>query len=327
MASFRQTAKGWRAEIYIQGHRESKVLPSKAKANAWAAKRETEIREGNKADPGIMTLADLMNRYLKVITPRKGSAKSERHRLERWIKEDWTQISLKALNSGHIASWRDDRLEAKTRWGDPVSSSTVSREMNTIKAVLSAGVEWGLLNSSPAKGVKKPKESRPRNRLLTEDEIERLCLAMGWDDKPPKRVSERVAAAFLLALETGMRAGELCSLGPDSVDLDRRVATLTKTKNGSSREVPLSSEAVRILKLCDCDLGLKPPQLDANFRKYRNICGIEDLHFHDTRHHAITQLSKKLDVLALARMVGHSDIRQLQAYYNESAEDIAKLLG
>lgn len=274
-----------------------------------------------------MSLADLMGRYLEVVTPRKGSAKSERHRLERWIKEDWTQVRLKALNSGHIASWRDDRLEAKTRWGETVSSSTVSREMNTIKAVLSAGVEWGLLRESPAKGVKKPREARPRDRLLTDDEIERLCNSMGWDDKPPKRIAQRVAAALLLALETGMRAGELCSLGPDCVDLDRRVATLAKTKNGSSRDVPLSSEAVRILRLCDCDLGLSPPQLDANFRKYRGICGIEDLHFHDTRHHAITQLSKKLDVLALARMVGHSDIRQLQTYYNESAEDIARLLG
>ena len=53
---------------------------------------------------------------------------------------------------------------------------------------------------------------------------------------------------------------------------------------------------------------------------------IEDLHFHDSRHTAITRLAGKLDVLALARMVGHKDLRMLQIYYNESAEDMAKRL-
>jgi hypothetical protein len=50
---------------------------------------------------------------------------------------------------------------------------------------------------------------------------------------------------------------------------------------------------------------------------------VEGLTFHDSRHLAITKQSKKLDILALARMVGRWDLRQLQVYYNESAEDIA----
>lgn len=66
--------------------------------------------------------------------------------------------------------------------------------------------------------------------------------------------------------------------------------------------------------------------LDALFRKVRDKAGIENLHFHDTRHEAITRLSKKLDVLALARMIGHRDIKELMTYYNESASDISKKL-
>ena len=63
--------------------------------------------------------------------------------------------------------------------------------------------------------------------------------------------------------------------------------------------------------------------LDANFRKYRERAGVEGITFHDTRHLAITRLSKRLDVLALARMTGHRDLKQLQRYYNESAEELA----
>ena len=57
----------------------------------------------------------------------------------------------------------------------------------------------------------------------------------------------------------------------------------------------------------------------------RNV-GIVDLHFHDTRHQAITDLAKKLTVLELARMVGHSDLRSLMIYYNETAESLAEKL-
>jgi len=69
--------------------------------------------------------------------------------------------------------------------------------------------------------------------------------------------------------------------------------------------------------------GLTSVSLDALFRKGRDRAQIEGLTFHDTRHAAITRLAKKLNVLDLARMVGHRDLRMLQIYYNESADDMA----
>lgn len=64
----------------------------------------------------------------------------------------------------------------------------------------------------------------------------------------------------------------------------------------------------------------------AMFRKVKAKAMVDNLHFHDSRHEAITSLSKKLDVLALARAVGHRDLRMLMVYYNQSAEELAKLL-
>jgi integrase len=62
------------------------------------------------------------------------------------------------------------------------------------------------------------------------------------------------------------------------------------------------------------------------FRRARMRAKIDDLTFHDSRHDAITRLAQKLNVLQLARMVGHRDIRSLQTYYNETAESMARLL-
>jgi len=62
------------------------------------------------------------------------------------------------------------------------------------------------------------------------------------------------------------------------------------------------------------------------FRSIKRRAKVDGFTFHDSRHLAITRLSRKLDVLALARMVGHRNLSQLQAYYNESAEDLAKRL-
>jgi len=66
--------------------------------------------------------------------------------------------------------------------------------------------------------------------------------------------------------------------------------------------------------------------LSTLFRRARIKTGIEDLHFHDTRYQAITNLSKKLTVIQLSRVVEHRDLKSLIIYYNETATELAGLL-
>jgi hypothetical protein len=74
MASFRKSASGWRAELYVKGIRDSASFTTKAQAQAWAAKRETELRE--QKGPGIVagkTLLNAFNRYeLEVSKTKRG---------------------------------------------------------------------------------------------------------------------------------------------------------------------------------------------------------------------------------------------------------------
>lgn len=140
----------------------------------------------------------------------------------------------------------------------------------------------------------------------------------------------RVGLAFLFALETAMRSGEILGLRWPDVHEEKRYVVLPRTKNGDRREVPLSARALEILAVLPRSdgpcFGLDAAQRDALFRKARDKAGLSGFTFHDTRATAIWRLSKKLDVLQLARMIGHRDINSLRHYYAESAEEIARLL-
>lgn len=137
----------------------------------------------------------------------------------------------------------------------------------------------------------------------------------------------RAFHCFRFALETAMRAGEIARLRHE--DITGRVARLHHTKNGHPRDVPLSQAALALIEALqplDPVFGLEPRQIDVLFRKIRDKAGVVGLTFHDSRAYAITHLSKKLDVLELARMVGHKNIAQLMTYYRATADDLASRL-
>ncbi|MDK6075570.1 tyrosine-type recombinase/integrase [Massilia varians] len=337
MASYAKRANGWRVQVAIQGVRESKVFSTKAEAVAWATRRETEIRAGKAA--GVQTgrtVGDAFDRYEKEVSATKRGHRFELLRLAAigsWKINGapFRDMKLVDATSEVVGKWRDHRLNT-----DKVSGSTVNRELNLLSNVFTvAAREWKWISASPTTDVRRPKESEARDRLYTEDEIERICLALGFDlddEQPITTVSQRVAVAFLFAIETAMRAGEICALVPRFVA--GRVVTLPEeiTKNGTKRKVPLSKRAVELLELLPAPaegatiFGITTKSLDTLFRKAKTRAGIEGATFHDSRHLAITRLAKKLHVLDLARMVGHRDLKQLQVYYNETAEEMAKLL-
>jgi integrase len=143
------------------------------------------------------------------------------------------------------------------------------------------------------------------------------------------RQQQRVAVAFLFAIETAMRAGEICGLMQKNINLSDRTAKILQTKNGHPRTVPLSSEAIRLIKRLEPWPGDRPifivssGVLSTMFKKAVKLTGIENLTFHDTRHEATTRLAEIFDVLELARVTGHRDIKQLMTYYNKPASALA----
>ena len=191
------------------------------------------------------------------------------------------------------------------------------------------------MHHNPLENFKRPRNSPARERRISEREIQLMCLALGYQiGNQPTEKREFVGAAFLFAIETAMRAGEICTLTQSDINLKKSTAKLTKTKNGDDRSVPLSKKAKAILndlpKPPDNEtplFQLKTGSLSTIFRRHRSEnTPIEGLTFHDTRHEAITRLARKIHVLDLARMTGHRELNQLLTYYNPTTSDIASLL-
>lgn len=325
MATFRKKGNGWEAAVCRKGIRQSKTFNTKSEATFWAASIEQEILSGKRGDIPNKTFGELLQRYADKVSPTKRGSEWEIHRINAFLRDPISTVMLCDLSANHFSDWRDRRLLS-------VSAGSVLREINILSHALNTAIrDWGWLKVNPLSGIRRPPEPLPRDRLISDIEIEKLLLSLGYDyDTRPVSISARVGAVMLFAIETAMRAGEIAGLTWDKVDIDKRTAKLIETKNGLKRDVPLSTEAIRIINQMGREteniFGLTTRQIDVNFRRAKSRAMVDDLHFHDTRHLAITRLSKKLDVLSLARIVGHKDLRQLQVYFNMSAEDMAKNL-
>lgn len=324
MATFRKRGDKWRVEVSRAGVRRSATFDTKRQAQLWASEAEAELLSGRSigATRGDKTLADALERYLHEVAPTHKGYRREATTLNLWIKSHpLTGRRLDHIRGHEIADWRDIRLGV-------VSPGSVLREMTILRSVFEcARRDWGWIAVNPMDDVRRPPNPRPRDRRPTLDEIQRLCDALGYDENVRiETKSQEVALAMLLSVETAMRAGELLSIKPHLIDWESRTLLLPMTKNGESRRVPLSSCAIELLRKLPGEFSVDSASLDALFRKAKLRCGITGLTFHDMRAEALTRLSKKVDVLTLARISGHKDIKMLMIYYRESAADIAARL-
>lgn len=310
----------YRAEVCVGLKRRSKTLATRAEAAAWIRNTEAEL-DGDALPEN--TVKQALDRYAREVSPGHKGARWELLRLSAVGRQPIGAVRLPALRGSDLADWREARL-------GQVAPGSVLREMTLLHSVFeSCRRDWGWLKANPLKEVRRPTAPASRKRRITPEEVDAILAGLGYKRGKPVTLSHRVAIAFLFALETAMRSGEIVGLqwadvGPHSVRLPR-------TKNGDSREVALSKKAVRLLALLPRGkgpvFGLSASQRDALFRKGRERSGVSGMTFHDSRAEAIWRLSKKLDVMELARMIGHRDLKSLLLYYSTSAAELSAKLG
>ena len=231
---------------------------------------------------------------------------------------------MAALTPIKIAEYRDER--AKT-----LAPATVIHELAYFSAIINhARREWGINIVNPIPMVKKPQMPQGRNRILTEDELNRLYAAL---TPRVKNGNHWMLPLAKFALETAMRRGEILGLRWANLNLEKRTAFIPLTKNGESRTVPLSSAAIEILQAIPRDLKgrvfpLTGPQVSAAMERARLKANVNDWHFHDLRHMAITRLAEKLpNLIELSAVSGHKSLAMLKRYYHPNPEQLAEKLG
>ena len=309
----------------VHGRRRSATFDTKRQAQAWVAEMVTK---GTGVAIATGTLRELSSRYKSEVSETKRGAHWEVIRLDMYAREyaDLFDRKLTTIQREDIEQVIKDRLKQ-------VKPSTVNRDLNLISNVFKYGRRWRMMSHDPMTDIKRPKDPPPRDRRVSEAEEAMLLQAMSYsDDMPVSSQRQKVAIAFLIALETAMRQGEIAKTKWSDVHIDERYIFLphTITKTAVSRNVPLSARAIELIGRLDHDketmLGVSAGVVSTMFRAAVANCGIDNLTFHDARHEATTRLAGKLQVLDLARVTGHRDIKQLMTYYNKDARELAGLL-
>jgi len=321
VASYRKRGDSWHVRVFKKGITKYSSFPSKAQAINWATQVESEILNGTLNTPSGKTFADAVERYKTEVSPTKRGERWEIIRLNAWLRLSFAYYKVSDVTTPVLVAWRDDRLKT-------VKSSTVNRELNLLSALFEqARREWQWIKINPVHDVKRPANPQHRERLFTDVERDVLCAALGFIEIEPVETKQQIiAVAFLFALETAMRREEITTLEWSRINLEQRFLSLPLTKNGDARQVPLSKRAIELLgklKAYSKPFMVGKDVLSSLFRRACLNAKIENAHFHDARPTALTRLSKKLNVLELARVVGHRDIRSLQIYYRETASELA----
>ena len=312
----------YHVRVRRKGHKtQCASFKRKADAELWAADVERRLKLGTLIEDDIR-LADLIERYGREVSPTKRSAYNEPYRLKVLLQSPIAQVMLRNLSPQHVAQFRDERLTQ-------VSCGTCRRDLNLLSHVLTiADREWGYtLITNPVSRIRKPPDSRPRDRRLRAGEEQRLLAACRQIIHP------QWEPLVTLAIETGMRRGELLSLDWQYVHLERQFLRLPMTKNGEMRDVPLSSKAISVLA------GLSPKESGEVFlmdewsharfwRQSMRLANIVGLRFHDLRHEATSRFFEKgLNVMEVATITGHKEIRMLQRYTHIGINIISNKLG
>lgn len=327
MASIKPVSNGWRAQVYVKGLRDSATKRTKREAEIWAEQRSTELRLQATLPPSeLKTLGDAINRYVDEVVPTKRGNSKEALRFESMKRELPIDLPIGKVTPEMLGAWRDRMLARK------LSAGTVLRYMGQLSSMFeTARREWQWVASNPVRDVRKPRAPDHRDVTITRWQIKLMLQGFGYSPgKPVRTISQSCAVAFLLALRTGMRAGEICGLPWDRVNAGYCHLPVTKTR---ARDVPLTDKAMLIIKRMrgfDQHLvfGIKAQTLDALFRKVKGRMGLSGFTFHDSRHTAATWMvnSGKVDALTLCKIFGWTNTTMALTYFNPKAVDIAKQL-
>ncbi len=350
MASIRKRTNkdgslSYRVDVRLKGFPPQRATFSRlTDARQWGKNTEAAIKENRyfkTAEANKHTFGELIDRYIRDVLPTKPKAVSQKQQLE-WFKDEIGDYTLADITPAKIVECRDKLLtQTSTKTKKLRSPATVNRYLAALSHAFTTAVnEWGWLDDSPMRKVKKPKEPRGRVRFLSDDTTAPDGTVIEGERTRLLKACEASKNSYLypvvvLALSTGMRQGEIMGLTWDNVDLNQCRITLHETKNGELRVVPVAGKALELLKehakVRRLDTPLlfpgkpskdkngknqyKPVDLRAPWEVALKAAGIEDFRFHDLRHSAASYLAMNgASIAEIAEVLGHKTLQMVKRY-------------
>lgn len=341
MATIRKRGDRYHVQVRRKGFSPiTKTFSKLSDAKEWATLQERQADRGELGpDRKVLetiTLSELVIRYRDTILPGKKAGQKEAEMLTAFLRHRICKKYLSELTTSDFIRWKDERVKGNG-YQKPITVKSAKRILSPVQRLLQVAIdEWDIpLRENPLARFKLKAVDNKRQRRLQDGEFDRLLKAGGKTRNP------FILPVVRFALETAMRRGEILALGVRDVDIERCTATIRESKNGHSRTIPLSSLAVAILEtaiavMSDKDKArnarifpITPISLRLAWDRLTKRAEIEDLHFHDLRHEAISRFFEKgLTVPEVASISGHRDIRMLLRYaHADKGKLAAKLNG
>jgi integrase len=285
------------------------IGPHKTMARDALEARKTDIKRGeyNLSKPAEFPhFSDFVDTYINYAQQHKRSWKRD----EGILKTVADFLAPKRIDE--VTTWDVERYKARRR--EVVTPATVNRELTILKRLFNLAIEWTDLHDNPVDGVRFFKEPERAIRVLSGDEEKKLY----------KHCAEHLAPIICIALNTGMRRGELLGLCWEAVDLHQKIITVKQSKSGRVRHIPINDMAWNVLRSLPGSHDSGPVfkfrgesilNVKKAFRRAVERAKIPYCRFHDLRHTFATRMVLAgVDLPTVKDLMGHANINTTMRY-------------
>jgi integrase len=326
----RKRGRIWYYDFMIRGIRYREAIPeahTKKQAEQAEAQAKLDVFQGKYGRPtGTHSLAQFAKEvYLPWARDNKRSWRSDVSRVEAIIQY-YGKKSFREVSPILIEKFKRDRGLSETVRGSKRSPASVNRELETLSRIFNMAIHNGQAETNPCQKVNKLRRDNSRNRYLLPDEESRLMATLNEQGAYLRPI-------IVLALNTGMRRGEILGLKWSCVDFQRGIIYVGNTKTSRDREVPMNAavrqELLELHGLSECEYVFVNPETGARRvdikKRFATICReteIGNFRFHDLRHTAATRMADAgIDAFTIAEILGHTTLQMTKRYTHPLGEN------
>ena len=325
----------WWIEFSLQGEYVHQSIPG-ARTQGQAQRAESQLREAiydRKYDPGKKLFSEFVDENF--LPWSRANKRSHREDAQRSVtlKAFFGEKHLRDIKPMMIETFKRDRLATPTKHDKedrpgPRTPASVNRDLACLSKILSMAFDNELIDSNPMRRVRMLKESPSRERFITAEEEKRLFAHLTGR-------RDHIRSVVTIALNTGMRRGEILGLQWEHVNFLARTIFIAKSKTGRTRTIPMNDIVFKELMKLKQDAGPKElvfsnartgVNIDSIKTGWRNACaaaGLVDLRFHDTRHTFATRLrANGVHEWDIRDLLGHTTTRMTSVYTHQTPANL-----
>lgn len=319
--------------------RERKTVNRLDLAEEWIQTRKADALRGDiTRKRKVILFRDFSKEYFEVwrLDRKASTVYGEKKRIDGILKLHFGSKPIHTITRKDIERFIAYRRKRGmvVKQGDPkrgVSAASANRDLCRLKNMFKMAVAWDYLETNPAAGITQARERpEPADYLSKEEVCEVLALC-----------DDFVRPLFAVALNTGMRWGEMLSLEWQDVNVERRLITVRDPKNRETRHIPMNravkeilaahrvkqaqeSSAIKKQVFVNKATGKPYNDLRKALRRALDAAGVtRHIRFHDLRHTAASHMVMAgLDLRTTGAILGHKDPKVTQRYAHLAPEHL-----